>query len=247
MDAIFAFHSIDDSGSVLSYRCDDLRDFVEGLRTDGVQVVTMEELLGQPAGRGHRAVLTFDDGLRSVHREALPVLAELGMPALVYVVSERVGQDNRWPGQPENIPRFELMDWDELRECRSAGLAIGAHTANHVHLDCCDESEWDTELRASRERLEDQLGGPVRHFAYPYGVYTDATRDRVGEVFDSAVTTSMSFVRDRSACLELPRIDTYYLQPARRYRPVFGLRSRAYLGLRAALRALKSRLSGGPS
>lgn len=44
-----------------------------------------------------RAVcITFDDGYRSVHDLALPVLREFGLPATVFVTSGHVGQGNMW-------------------------------------------------------------------------------------------------------------------------------------------------------
>lgn len=44
-----------------------------------------------------RAVcITFDDGYRSVHDLALPVLREFGLPATVFVTSGFVGEGNMW-------------------------------------------------------------------------------------------------------------------------------------------------------
>jgi peptidoglycan/xylan/chitin deacetylase (PgdA/CDA1 family) len=40
--------------------------------------------------------ITFDDGYRSVHDLALPVLKERGLPATVFVTSGHVGQGNMW-------------------------------------------------------------------------------------------------------------------------------------------------------
>jgi peptidoglycan/xylan/chitin deacetylase (PgdA/CDA1 family) len=40
--------------------------------------------------------ITFDDGYRSVHDLALPVLREYGLPATVFVTSGHVGQGNMW-------------------------------------------------------------------------------------------------------------------------------------------------------
>lgn len=44
-----------------------------------------------------RAVcITFDDGYRSTHDLALPILRELGLPATVFVTSGYVGENNMW-------------------------------------------------------------------------------------------------------------------------------------------------------
>ena len=238
MDAIFTFHSIDGRGSVLSYPPDDLRRLVEGLLVDGVRLVPLAEILRAPPDAHPRAALTFDDGFRSVHAQALPILDDLGTPATVYVVSDRVGRDNRWPGQGK-VPSLPLLSWSELAELRDAGFAIGSHTANHVRLDRLPEPEWKRELEDSRAALADGLGTDVRHFAYPYGVYDRRVLRRVGELYDTAVTTDMRFLPEVREPHRLPRIDVYYLRDPARRRPVFGARTRRYLAVRAFLRELR--------
>ncbi len=243
MDAILTFHSIDASGSVLSYAPEDFRRLVEGLLDDGVRVVTLADLL-QPDPAGRRVALTFDDGFTSVRREALPVLEELKLPALLYAVSGWLGKQNRWPTQPADAPDFELMSLAELRELRDGGFEIGCHTANHPRLDRLEAADWDAEVEESRAFLEDGLGAPVRHFAYPYGAYDEEAVRRVGELFDTAVTTRLAFLGAAEDPLRLPRLDTYYLRRPGLHRPLFGGRTRWYLGVRAGLRRLRERLVG---
>ena len=239
MDAIFTFHSIDDGGSVLSYRASELRAALEGLLEDGVRVVPLADLLrADPSGRP-RAALTFDDGLRSVHRLALPLLLELGLPALVYVVTDRVGGDNRWPGQDPAVPRFDLMSWTELGELARAGISLGSHTKSHARLDRLSDAELEAELVSSRRRIEDELGVSAAHFAFPCGVHDRRSVERAARVYDTAVTTEMRFLPRAPAPHRLPRIESYYLRSAGRHRPWFGRRTRAYLAARGCLRRLR--------
>ena len=241
MDAILTFHSIDDGGSVLSYRQDELRAALEGLLEDGVRFVPLPALLRASPSEGPRAALTFDDGLRSVHTRALPVLERLGIPAQVYVVSDRVGKDNLWPGQDPSVPRFELMSWGELRELTAAGFTVGSHTCSHAPLDRLSEEERDAELLESRQRIEDELGAPASHFAYPCGIHDPAVVQRVAELYDTAVTTDLRFLPRAPDRHRLPRIESYYLRSPGRHRPWFGRRTRAYLAARALLRGLRAR------
>lgn len=243
MDAILTFHSIDGSGSVLSYAPDDLSRLLEGLLEDGVRIVSLGDLL-RPDSSVDRVTLTFDDGLTSVRSEALPVIERLGVPALVYVVSAWLGKQNRWPSQPAGAPEFTLMSAEELRELHGAGFEIGDHTANHVRLDQADPADLSAELDQSRASLEEQLGVSVRHFSYPYGFHNAAALERVGEVYDTAVTTRHSFLSGADEPLLLPRLDAYYLRRADRHRPLFGMRNRCYQGLRSMLRGLRQGLGG---
>ena len=244
MDAIFTFHSIDTSGSVISYAPDDLHRFVTCLAEEGVRIASLTELLQpNPDGRD-RAALTFDDGFASVHRNALPILASSGTPATVFVVAEWVGKDSNWPSRPRGAPRFDLMSWTALRELGSASFEIGCHTANHTPLANLSEEEWDRELRVSRCRLEEELQTHVRHFAYPYGVHSRSAVHRVRAIYDSAATTRLGFLAPSMDFYRLPRIETYYLRSPERHRPLYGRRTRRYLKLRGAIRWLRARVSG---
>jgi len=248
MDAILAFHSIDDGGSVLSYRAVELGRLLDLLREEGVGLARLDELLAPAADGRHRVALTFDDGLRSVHRHALPLLAAASAPFTVYVVSDWVGRDNRWPSQPPGIPRFELMDWSELAELRAAGASIGGHTAGHVRLRGLAAAELARELDDSRRRIEERLGESVRHFAYPYGAHDRASVARVRAGYATAATTRLSFLREPAARRDphlLPRIDAWYLREPDRRLPLFGARSRGRIALRALLRRAKGAVYGG--
>ncbi|RMF20693.1 MAG: polysaccharide deacetylase family protein [Deltaproteobacteria bacterium] len=239
MDAIFTFHSLDKENTVLSYPPAAFRMFLDVLEEERVRVVPIRELIDRPVADGPRAVLTFDDGFRSVHTEALPLLAQRRLPAVLYVVSSWVGKDNSWPSQPATITRGPLMDWNEIREWAAAGLEVGSHSANHVPLRGTNEPRWRAEIEDSRKCIEDKVGSAVRSFAYPYGVFDDGAVARVARHYDNAVTTVMDYVRG-SDPYRLPRIDTFYLRSPARHRSLFGPRARAYIRVRAWLRRLKA-------
>lgn len=62
------------------------------------------------------------------------------------------------------------LTWHEIKELAKDSLVtIGAHTHNHLALSCQSEFTAEQEIKLSKEKLEDNLGQPVFHFAYPYG------------------------------------------------------------------------------
>jgi peptidoglycan/xylan/chitin deacetylase (PgdA/CDA1 family) len=69
-----------------------------------------------------------------------------------------------------------FMSWDQIRELRRLGHAVGAHTHTHPKLSALDPGEQRRELERSKRELEERLGEPVDLLAYPYG-----TRDAFGE------------------------------------------------------------------
>lgn len=58
------------------------------------QIVSLDELgaaLERQLPCGHLAAVSFDDGYRSVHDHALPLLQQMGVPASVFVVTSLIG------------------------------------------------------------------------------------------------------------------------------------------------------------
>lgn len=69
-----------------------------------------------------RAVaITFDDGYRSVHDIALPILRELSLPATVFLTSGYVGESNMW--NDRIIQAVQEMPLDVL-DLRDVGLGV---------------------------------------------------------------------------------------------------------------------------
>lgn len=61
------------------------------------------------------------------------------------------------------------MNWDMIREMRSEGMSIGAHTVTHPVLSRLNYEDQCRELNQSRMRLEQELNEPVTSLSYPVG------------------------------------------------------------------------------
>lgn len=101
-----------------------------------------------------------------------------------------------------------------LCEMRDLGMTIGAHTRSHPHLDRLMAESHIEEVDGSRIDLEEILGKPVDHFAYPNpGGGLQVTRDARDSVrragFSTAVTSTPGLITDRADLLRLPRIGVY--------------------------------------
>jgi peptidoglycan/xylan/chitin deacetylase (PgdA/CDA1 family) len=136
---------------------------------------------------GRIAVITFDDNYRSVLELAKPILDRHGFTGVLYVPTDWPGDAramrwegiDRWLGTPHEREMMSL-NWQELRGLADAGWEIGSHTCSHPHLPELADAELDTELRASKARIEEELGRACTSLAYPYGAVDarviDATR-----------------------------------------------------------------------
>ncbi len=141
------------------------------------QAVSLDALVAGPAPRGAVAV-TFDDGYKDLLEHALPLLVERKIPATFFIVAGAVGGTDSWNEVP-GVPNEPLLSWDDLKRLRDAGMTIGSHSATHPRMDEIDAARQLEEARSSRERLESELGVPVRHFAYPQGRYSPSAEAAV--------------------------------------------------------------------
>jgi len=243
---ILTYHSLDDSGSVLSVSPEQFAAHMASLAARGFTGVRLDALIDAWAGRGQLpqrpVVLTFDDGFTNLLTYGAPVLSDLGFGATVYVVSGRVGQDNAWPGQDPAVPIMPLMTWDELAELSSAGIEVGSHTTCHARLDQISDAEARTELSDSKATLQDKLGLPVRTFAYPCGDFSPAVVEAVRDLYDGACSVRLGTARKTDDLCLLPRLDVYYLREPALFNLLGTRRGNAYLALRGLGRKVRSLL-----
>jgi peptidoglycan/xylan/chitin deacetylase (PgdA/CDA1 family) len=161
------------------------------MRRFGYTGLSMRDLM--PYLRGERSGkvfgITFDDGFRNVHHNAMPVLSEIGFTATNYFIARQLGGSNSWDAE-KGVPASSLMTSAEMREWAAAGNEVGSHTLDHVHLPQLPAEEARRQIAGSRSELEDALGAPVTAFCYPYGEYTDEHRVMAREAgYENATLT----------------------------------------------------------
>ncbi len=132
-------------------------------------------------------VLTFDDAYADIAENALPILKKYGFSATVFVVTDQIGGTNAWD-EREGSATLHCMNAEQIRQWAAEGIEFGAHTRTHANLATLTEDELAHEIDGSCQDLSNVLGVRVRSFAYPYGGYSEATRNRVEKVFDLACT-----------------------------------------------------------
>lgn len=237
MRAILTFHSIDDAGSVLSFPQATFAKLLAALHDSGMPVCDLDTLLAPDTQRG--VALTFDDGMRSVFTQALPVLRDFKVPAHLFLTTGAVGGTNRWATQPAHAPSFDMLSWDEIEQLQGGGVRIESHT--HGHPDLCDLSAERivAECDAADRMIENRLGRRPRFFAYPYGYRNSQVCDVVRGLYQASVTTELKALRGTEDRAALPRLDTYYLRSPWAFRRIDAALPRAYLALRGMLRKLR--------
>lgn len=246
---VLTYHSLDDSGSVISTSPEKFREQLEALSRSGTTVVKFRDLALSVREKRplptNAVAITFDDGFRSVYDVAFPLLKEYDFPATVFLVTNFCGKDNRWDGQSDKIPVFKLLDWDQIIEMSSHGIEFGVHTASHPDLSKLTSTQrMADEIMGSRDTLYERLGHSECAFAYPYGKATAAAREIVESNFYAACSTRMEFVSLNSDVHFLPRVDMYYFSNNKLFSKIGTPYFNSYVNLRKALRAFKQRISG---
>lgn len=124
---------------------------------------------------GRYFCITFDDGFKNNAANALPLLAERGVPAAFFLAAGYIGTDivrdrDKLLGFFEDGETLmEFMDWDDCRALAEAGMTVGSHTLTHAHLIDLDGDQVAAELQTSKEVIEENLGRPCLHFCCPWG------------------------------------------------------------------------------
>jgi peptidoglycan/xylan/chitin deacetylase (PgdA/CDA1 family) len=143
-------------------------------------IISLQEYL-TARRHGHRLpnyslVLTFDDGFRNFFTAAAPLLAARGLPATVFLITDKaygateVNGNGGW--RPEDDSRH--MSWAEARVLRQErGIEFGSHTRSHSRLLTLSPAEAEQELQCSYNDLVSQLGVKAPALSYPKGEYSE--------------------------------------------------------------------------
>lgn len=211
---ILMYHRIAAEGSPRTQRWrlhpDELDRQLAYLREAGYYSVTFEQWRAAVNMRrplpGKPIVLTFDDGYADFVEHAAPLLQRHGFRAVVYVVSELVGQSNVWDealGEP-----LALMDWQTIGRLSAEGIDFGSHTARHRALVALDQEQLAADLARSKRLLGERLGHPVTSVSYPFGLHDATVVALAGACgYEYGVTTDEWPASWSDHLLRLPRLE----------------------------------------
>lgn len=144
------------------------RQQLELALAEGYRFVTVKEAVREAAPR--TLSVTFDDGVTSVATNAAPILAELGIPFTIFVVSD-------WADGRHAFGKGVILGWEELRCLADSGVAIGSHSVSHPNFAQLSTDNATFELRSSRDRIATKLGVSPDEFAIPFGRSSDWTAE----------------------------------------------------------------------
>ena len=242
MKIVLTYHSIDDSGSVISTSAAHFRQQMEWLAKSHVKVVPLDAIVSAKS-TDDTVAITFDDGYQNFAQVALPILERLKFPSTVFVVSDLAGKKNIWDARSGGIPQLPLMNWNSIGQCVEAGVTIGAHGRTHCALQGLTSAEVSDELAGSAGEIESRTGKVPGSFAYPFGIFDETSCVEVKRRFAIACTTELREISRKDLPHELPRLDAFYLRTPGILEKFGTARFGAWLRLRNAARQARSAFS----
>lgn len=142
--------------------------------------------------------ISFDDGLKDC-LSAGELMNEFGISACFFTCASMVGETdsrriNEFCAQKLYMPPTEFLSWDDLGTLLKAGHEIGSHTMTHPNLAKLSRQELQAEIAGSFEVLTKELGH-LKHFAWPYGRFSEFSPDAAKMVFEAGFKSCASAER----------------------------------------------------
>jgi peptidoglycan/xylan/chitin deacetylase (PgdA/CDA1 family) len=147
------------------------------LRKRGWRALSLDEFLatldGTPAPR-RSFLLTIDDGHESVLREAAPILAEAGIPSVLFVPPAVLGGPITWnPAYGDEL----LSAKSEIATLAGTPMEVGVHSWDHSRMFGMDAGQLDLHVERAMAEVEAMMGYRPRSFAYPFGTHDGPARE----------------------------------------------------------------------
>lgn len=171
---------------------------MQWLMHQGYTAITLDAaaaiLTGTEPGPAKPVVITFDDNQPSQYEVALPILQKYHHVAVFYVVTNRLEN-------PLTLNRERIV------ELAALGMDVQSHTVSHRVLTQLPNTEVDWELQQSKKELEEILGKPVRHIAYPGTAHNARVRERTRLAgYTTATIMDPRAAHENDDPMKLPRI-----------------------------------------
>lgn len=213
---ILTYHSIDDSGSLLSTSPRLFSQQMRFLKEKDFRVISLKMLVEhfsrQAPLHPRSVVLTFDDGYKNNYEMALPILKSFDFSATFFIATDFIGKKSPWMKNDLSVDLL-ILSWDEIKEMAENGMDIQPHSCSHRHLPqlARDEIEW--EMSESRGTIEREVGGKADLFCYPYGEFNETCIDALCALqFKAAVTIRYGRKNSMANLYALQRVGSAHFQ-----------------------------------
>ncbi len=110
------------------------------------------------------------------------------------------------------IPKRQMLSWDEVRQLHSSSFVIGSHTDTHPMLGQLeDKNEIEKELQTSFIKIKNQLGIVPYTISYPIGSYDKRVMELSQKVgYKIGLSVEQRFYKtEKDNLFSIPRVELY--------------------------------------
>lgn len=191
--SILGYHDFRErGGSPMLIAAPKFREQMQAIKDSKIPVIPLDDVMAWKRGEKNipeeSIVITMDDGWEGVYSHAYPVLKEFGFPFTIYLYKKYVNIGGR------------SLSWAQIKEMMQNGCSVGSHSVSHENLKKKPRNaptdagyqQWIlTELKDSREFLEQNLNIKCTTFAYPFGIFDDTVMETGLQIgYESLVTVN---------------------------------------------------------
>ena len=147
--------------------------------------------------------LTIDDGYKSIYENAYPILKKYSFPFSVFLSTDFVSSDKS----------SDFMSWEMIKELHLNEVEFFNHTSDHNSLLGKNENEIVSSIKKAQKILDKKLGETAKVFSYPFGEYSNETKEVLKKLgFEIAFTQDSGPIQnahDKFSLSRFPINDDY--------------------------------------
>jgi peptidoglycan/xylan/chitin deacetylase (PgdA/CDA1 family) len=205
---ILLYHSIDDSGSLMSTSAVTFRRQMDYIKKRGYHTISLSEFVNdayqEKTLSKKLVVITFDDGFENNYLYAFPILKQYGFSATIFLTTDYINNSAKWIERDfnsilrrpflsstsknneaqlyKNMSDFPSLTWDEIKEMSEYGIKFGSHTSSHSQLCDLTLEKAKEDIYRSKVVIEKKIDKHVDSFAYPYSDFTPEVKQLVKQL-----------------------------------------------------------------
>jgi peptidoglycan/xylan/chitin deacetylase (PgdA/CDA1 family) len=113
-------------------------------------------------------IITFDDGYESVYHNAFSILKRFNFTAVVFIITNFIGELNGWDANIGGI-KFRHLNKNQIKVLSDNGIEIGSHGATHRSFPFLKKEIVKDELVTSQLYIQNITKKRILTLAYPFG------------------------------------------------------------------------------
>lgn len=197
---ILMYHSLAESeGNSLKVPPAEFKEHLKWLKENDYYTLTPEEaytVLTKNKKPAEKIVwITLDDGYLNNFTDGFPIFKELKMNGTINYITSKI----------ENSSYFNLNQMKEMNQ--SDFISIESHTVSHLDLNTLEDDQIISELKESKEWLDNNLKQNTSLLCYPAGRYDERVKQYAEDTgYKMAITTEPGYAKKSDGLFSLKRV-----------------------------------------